>query len=197
MNRSEWMANKYKTDPSAFLWVPEVMTSIDPSPSYHNPGYPKTGGLRLTAKRRSLEGAAAFRQSLTNIQQKQEKSRVGRLYQHFHLIQMRKDIKLARTYEGKYDPEAGLDPSDKAKAILRGEKKDALPDVKIEDNFNLPFGFGYDNIIKERADMINDKKFLNNQVMDTLVEQLGYLDYRDALAANKYILETRRHQDYK
>ena len=32
--------------------------------------------------------------------------------------------------------------------------------------------------------------------MDDLVEKLGYLDYRDALAANKYILEAKRHGDY-
>ena len=32
--------------------------------------------------------------------------------------------------------------------------------------------------------------------MDQLVEQLGYLDYRDALAANKYILQTKRAGDY-
>lgn len=32
--------------------------------------------------------------------------------------------------------------------------------------------------------------------MDNLIEKLGYLDYRDALAANRYILEARRHGDY-
>lgn len=32
--------------------------------------------------------------------------------------------------------------------------------------------------------------------MDELVEKLGYLDYRDALACNKYILEAKRHKDY-
>lgn len=32
--------------------------------------------------------------------------------------------------------------------------------------------------------------------MDNLVEKLGFLDYRDALAANKYILEAKRHGDY-
>ena len=32
--------------------------------------------------------------------------------------------------------------------------------------------------------------------MDQLVEKLGYLDYRDALAANKYILEAKRNGDY-
>ena len=32
MNRSEWMANKFKNDPMAYTWVPEVMTTIDPAP---------------------------------------------------------------------------------------------------------------------------------------------------------------------
>lgn len=32
--------------------------------------------------------------------------------------------------------------------------------------------------------------------MDELVEKLGYMDYRDALACNKYILESKRHNDY-
>jgi hypothetical protein len=60
----------------------------------------------------------------------------------------------------------------------------------------LPYGFGFDYVIQERADKINNQKFKNNKLMDQLVEKLGYLDYRDALAANKYILEAKRHGDY-
>ncbi len=44
--------------------------------------------------------------------------------------------------------------------------------------------------------MIDKQKFWNNRVMDELVKKLGYMDYRDALAANKYILEVKRHGDY-
>ena len=33
--------------------------------------------------------------------------------------------------------------------------------------------------------------------MDHLVEQLGHLDYRDALAANKYILQTKKESGYR
>ena len=68
--------------------------------------------------------------------------------------------------------------------------------VKIEEEFNLPFGFGFDYIIKEKADLINNKKFKNNKLMDNLVDKLGFIDYRDALAANKYILDAKRHGDY-
>lgn len=47
MNRSEWMANRYKNESHhTYDWVPEIMTTIDPSPAYHNPGSPKMGGIR-------------------------------------------------------------------------------------------------------------------------------------------------------
>ena len=32
--------------------------------------------------------------------------------------------------------------------------------------------------------------------MDKLVDDLGYLDYRDMLAANRYILEAKQRGDY-
>jgi hypothetical protein len=60
----------------------------------------------------------------------------------------------------------------------------------------LPYGIGYDTIIKKRADMVDKQKFWNNKVMDELVNKLGYMDFRDALACNKYILEVKRHGDY-
>ena len=44
--------------------------------------------------------------------------------------------------------------------------------------------------------MIDKQKFWNNRVMDELVNKLGYMDYRDALAVNKYIIEAKRHGDY-
>jgi len=55
---------------------------------------------------------------------------------------------------------------------------------------------GFDHILKEKADLINNNKFLNNRLMDNLVESLGYMDFRDALACNKYILESKRSTDY-
>ena len=51
-------------------------------------------------------------------------------------------------------------------------------------------------MIKKKTEMIDKQKFWNNRVMDELVEQLGYMDYRDALACNKYIIETKFHNDY-
>ena len=80
--------------------------------------------------------------------------------------------------------------------MMKEAKRDTIQDVKIEDEFNLPYGFGFDYVIKEKMDLINNKKFQNNRLMDDLVMKLGHMDYRDALAANKYILEAKRHGDY-
>lgn len=44
--------------------------------------------------------------------------------------------------------------------------------------------------------MIDSQKSANNKIMDELVEKLGYMDYRDVLTCNKYILEAKRSQDY-
>ena len=38
MNRSEWMAHRYKNESeSTYDWVPEIFTTLDPSPRYHDP----------------------------------------------------------------------------------------------------------------------------------------------------------------
>ena len=79
---------------------------------------------------------------------------------------------------------------------MKSQKQQSSFQVNVDDEFNLPYGFGFDYVIKEKADLINNKKFKNNQLMDELVEKLGYMDYRDALAMNKYILEAKRHGDY-
>ncbi len=71
-----------------------------------------------------------------------------------------------------------------------------MENYEYDDQFKLPYGVGYDHIIKKRTDLVDKQKLLNNRVMDELVNKLGYMDYRDALAMNKYILETKRHGDY-
>lgn len=68
--------------------------------------------------------------------------------------------------------------------------------LEYDDEFKLPYGVGYDTIIKKRTDMVDKQKYWNNKVMDELVSHLGYVDYRDALACNKYIMDVKRHGDY-
>jgi len=68
--------------------------------------------------------------------------------------------------------------------------------VEIEDTFQLPYGGGYDDFIKKKTDLLNQQKMKNYEAMNELVAKIGYMDYRDALACNKYILEAKRHGDY-
>lgn len=66
----------------------------------------------------------------------------------------------------------------------------------MDDQMNLAVGTGYDFVIKKKAEEIDSQKLENNVVMDELVEKLGYMDYRDALACNKYIIEAKKSGDY-
>jgi|LauGreDrversion4_2_1035121.scaffolds.fasta_scaffold88194_1 hypothetical protein len=68
--------------------------------------------------------------------------------------------------------------------------------LEVDDQFKLPYGLGFDKLIKKRTDMVDRDKLQNNRVMDELVEKLGYMDYRDALACNKYLIDVKRHGDY-
>jgi len=63
---------------------------------------------------------------------------------------------------------------------------------EIEDQMLLPMGTDFDYIIKEKQDLIDQEKMLNNVKMDQLIDKLGYMDYRDALACNKYIIEAKK-----
>ena len=68
--------------------------------------------------------------------------------------------------------------------------------METDEKFNVPVGTSFDYIIKDRAERIDSKKIKNNKKMDELIVQLGYIDYRDALACNKYIIEAKRSGDY-
>lgn len=60
-----------------------------------------------------------------------------------------------RKQEGtlKEDEAASID--EKVATLLREEKTQSESDVKINDNFNLPYGLGFDSIIKQKTDAVN------------------------------------------
>ena len=145
--------------------------------------------------RQAREGVAAIRSGVLKKKGIEERTRTGRLWAHLKHIEMKNHVRDIRTQEGTIvEEEKSYD--EKLVDVLKDQKSETGQSIKIEEEFNLPYGFGFDDIIKEKVDLINNKKFQNNRLMDELVERLGYLDYRDALAANKYILEAKRHGDY-
>lgn len=78
----------------------------------------------------------------------------------------------------------------------KSERGRFLEFPEIEETYQLPYGAGYDHVIKQKTDLLNKQKTKNYRVMDDLVERIGYMDYRDALVCNKYILEAKRNGDY-
>jgi hypothetical protein len=125
-----------------------------------------------------------------------ERSRTGRLLSHMKHVEMKNFIRDVKIKEGSLKKSEYMSEMEQVQDLMKNEKKANLFKANIDEEFNLPYGFGFDYIIKEKGDLITNKKTLNNQLMDELVEKLGYLDFRDALAANRYILEAKKHGDY-
>lgn len=70
---------------------------------------------------------------------------------------------------------------------------------KYDPDTGLQLGLGYDDVIKTRQVkglVVSDKNEVYcKDLIDELIEELGYLDYRDFLACNKYVLEAARSQE--
>ena len=74
---------------------------------------------------------------------------------------------------------------------------------EIDPETGLGLGFGFDRVAvankrqahQDEVRVADDKTpEILNAKMDQLVESLGYLDYRDFLAVNKYVLEEMQNQ---
>lgn len=66
----------------------------------------------------------------------------------------------------------------------------------IEDpKTGLLFGLGHDDYIRQR-NKHQEKLEASDLHLDELVNKLGYLDLRDFVALNKYILEAKNHKEY-
>ena len=110
----------------------------------------------------------------------------GRLYAHVKPEEMKQSVQFIADKEKEGSQQK---PSNRGQGIY-------FDSFDVDYTFKLPYGVGYDKVIKKKTDFINKQKVKNNLVMDELVQKLGYMDFRDALACNKYILDTKRHTDY-
>ena len=62
------MAYRYKNESiDTYEWIPEIMTSINPGPTYHDRGHEKSGGLRANKMKRATEGLDNFRNPIVNM----------------------------------------------------------------------------------------------------------------------------------
>jgi len=156
-----------------------------------NPGhrYPEQALLpkhKIVKKRDARYNLERIRTSAITQKRNHARFYQGRIHTHLKLEQLKEDVANIRDNESVQ----------KSQDTFQGKRGIIAPDVQIDDQFLLPYGAGYDHIIKQKAELIDSQKQANNEVMDALVLRLGYMDYRDALACNKYIIESKLSGDY-
>ncbi len=171
---------------TAYNYQPEMIYRIKPAPQYPDNHFAVPTKNVLFERQAEKETFERLRHSnFTKIRQ-QARASTGRLHAHITIEETKKQI------QHIHDLETGA----KSARHRQPQTVASLPEFEYEEKDFLPFGMGYDKMIKERAELIDKEKFLNNKMMDELVLKLGYMDYRDALACNKYILEAKRSKDY-
>ena len=93
--------------------------------------------------------------------------------------------------------------------LLRQERQAALSESEFRNEFEdqtlydkqtgLPLQFYREEIgnkeIKWTEDLREVSQNASYQYVDKLIHGLGYLDYRDFLAANKYVMEAKKSTD--
>lgn len=69
---------------------------------------------------------------------------------------------------------------------------------EVDSHSRLPYGLGFDHVVKQQAELNlkEEARDKNSSAMDRLVDALGYMDYRDLLACNRYMLEAKLSKDY-
>lgn len=65
-------------------------------------------------------------------------------------------------------------------------------EVSIDKDTNLVYGLGFDNLITNN---LSSQKSSEDRQLQYLINKLGYVDFRDFVALNKYVLEAKNHDD--
>jgi len=77
------------------------------------------------------------------------------------------------------------------------EANDAgMESSKVDKESGLLYGLGYDHLIRRSSRTKNDSEGESYNKLNELVHKLGYLDLRDFVALNKYILEAKSHESH-
>jgi hypothetical protein len=173
-----------KQDLTCYEYKRDLIAELDPAPQYPVPAM--MSQARKNRAMNSRYNLERIRSSHVTRNRNELRFGHGRTHAHFKLEQLKSDVSEIKAQESVQQAE-----------LVAAQRGIEAPDVQIDDQFLLPYGAGYDHIIKAKAELIDSQKQANNLVMDQLVWKLGYMDYRDALACNKYIVETKLSGDYE
>lgn len=187
LNKGQRAAIDMKSDMTAYEQIPDMISNLDPGPGY--PERPLNNNQNVIKNIRDAKhNLERLRTSGVAKRQNEQRFARGRLFSHYKLEEIRADVKHIKSKE--------RETATKKELALKRQRGVVVPDYEIDDQFQLPYGLGFDHIIKKKAELIDGQKQSNNLVMDQLINELGYMDYRDALACNKYIIEAKRSGDY-
>jgi hypothetical protein len=78
-------------------------------------------------------------------------------------------------------------------ASAEKQQDDHSQQIREDESTGLLYGLGYDHIISEKIRNMGVQD--TNKHLNELVEKLGYLDLRDFIAINKFILQGRNHEE--
>lgn len=178
-NKAQATAQGMKDDMLSYEYKVNTINSIIPGPRFPTPALNRDHDISRDNKY-SLE-----RRRTNKLVQRQNefKYNQGRMYTHLKLNQIKQGVIDVRKQSVLQDK--------KVKA-----QKAQFQKMPVDDQLNLAIGTEFDYIIKAKSEQNDDEKNINNIKMDELIEKLGYMDYRDALACNKYIIEAKRSGDY-
>lgn len=80
--------------------------------------------------------------------------------------------------------------------VSNTEANDAsIETTKIDEETGLMYGQGYDHLIRRSSRTRSEEEGDSYNKLTELVTKLGYLDLRDFVALNKYILEAKNHDN--
>lgn len=135
---------------TAYQYKPDLIYKIDPSPQYPDGPHPLPAGKKLEQGkfRDSLE---RFHDSSIAKRRQRDRFMTGRLFAHLRQEELRAAVQEINEKETGGAASAAA-VSDASMIKERGVWVDRF---EYDDQFKLPYGIGYDTIIKKKADMID------------------------------------------
>ena len=136
---------------TAYQYKPDLIYKIDPSPEYPDGPLPLPAGKKLEQDkfRDSLE---RFRDNSLAKRRQRDRFMTGRLFAHLRQEELRSAVQEIHNKETGASEDAASATSD---ASLIKEKGVWVDRFEYDDQFKLPYGVGFDSIIKKKADMID------------------------------------------
>lgn len=136
---------------TAYQYKPQLIYKIDPAAYYPDePNLTPGQQLQRDKFRASLE---RFRDNAFTKRRQRDRFMTGRLFAHV------RNEELKQAVQNIKDKETGGASDEASAAGTLTERGVWMEKLEFDDQFKLPYGVGYDKLIKKRTDMVDREKF--------------------------------------